>query len=336
MRLLIVTQAMDENDPVLGFFVTWVAALAEKFEHIEVVCLKEGTHALPMNVRVHSLGKENGRHGKFAYALRFMQLAWKLRREYDAAFVHMNQEYVLISGWLWKLLGKRVYLWRNHYAGSVLTDIAAAFCTNVFCTSSHSYTAKYRKTRLMPVGVDLARFHSDVHVSRSDNSLLFLARIAPSKRVEILLDALAILKKNGIAFSADIVGSPLPKDEAYDAFLKRSAEGLRLSEVSWKPGIPNAAAADAYRAHRIFVNTSPSGMFDKTIFEAAASGCMALASSDDWRKLAGDDFYFADAKGLAERLTALIARPPDTRKLEDIAQSQSLGALTDALAKAIS
>ena len=70
----------------------------------------------------------------------------------------MNQEYVLIAGWLWKLLGKRTYLWRNHYAGSWLTDVAAVFCTKVFCTSKHSYTVKYKKTVLMPVGVDTERF----------------------------------------------------------------------------------------------------------------------------------------------------------------------------------
>ena len=44
MKLLVVTQAMDEQDPVLGFFVRWVEELAKRAERIEVICLKEGKH----------------------------------------------------------------------------------------------------------------------------------------------------------------------------------------------------------------------------------------------------------------------------------------------------
>ena len=60
MRLLICTQAIDKNDPILGFFHRWVIEFAKHFEHISVICLREGTHTLPENVSVYSLGKEGG------------------------------------------------------------------------------------------------------------------------------------------------------------------------------------------------------------------------------------------------------------------------------------
>src|SRR5690349_15894229 len=132
MKLLIVTQTLDANDPVLGFFHSWVHALAPKFEKINVIALGVGVHLLPENVRVHSLGKEKGKRSAFSYALSFFSLAWHLQGEYDAVLVHMNQEYILLTGWLWKLLGKRIYMWRNHSAGSFLTDTAAAFCDKIF------------------------------------------------------------------------------------------------------------------------------------------------------------------------------------------------------------
>lgn len=159
MKLLIVAQVLDTEDPVLGFFHDWVHRLAHRIEHIEVICLREGKHELPQNVRVQSLGKERGRQSRITYAMRFLSYTWKLRGRYDAVFVHMNQEYVLLAGFWWLLLGKPVYLWRNHAQGSYLTDLAALFCRKVFCTSAHSYTAKYRKTVRMPVGVDTARFY---------------------------------------------------------------------------------------------------------------------------------------------------------------------------------
>lgn len=303
MKLLIVTQAVDSEDQVLGFFVRWIEELAKRVKDVEVICLKEGKHALSENVRVHSLKKERGapRYARrLVYAFRFWRLSWRLRNDYDAVFVHMNQEYILLAGPFWKMLGKRIYLWRNHYAGSLLTDVAAAFCTKVFCTSKHSYTAKYKKTVLMPVGVDTDRFSAGAHIVRKPHSILFLSRISPSKRPEMLIDALALLAVKSQTFNAIFVGSPLPKDVAYYESLKEKVRSLSLADsVTFLPGVPNAETPDLYRAHQIFVNTSQSGMFDKTLFEAAACGCRVFASSKDFATLAGEGSYFSDAEELS-------------------------------------
>jgi glycosyltransferase involved in cell wall biosynthesis len=287
---------------------------------------------------VYSLGKEKGGASALAYALRFIALAWKLRHDYEKVFVHMNQEYILIAGWLWELLNKPVYLWRNHYAGSWLTDLAASTCTKVFCTSKHSYTAKYRKTVLMPVGVDLERFTNTDPDARVPHSILFLARMAPSKRPELLLEALAILQQKGIDYSATFIGSPLPENEAYYASLKEQARAQDPEgRITITRGIPSAEAPAAFRAHEIFVNASRSGMFDKTLFEAAASGCLVLATSEDFRDAAGKDSYFENAEQLAERLAALLAYTADERirfseRMQALARSENLATLADQLA----
>ncbi len=284
MKLLICTQAVDENEPVLGFFVRWIEEFAKRCESVTVICLRAGEYSLPKNVRVHVLPTG----GRLDRTFALVRLSYRFRGEYDTVFVHMNQEYVLAAGWLWKLLGKRVYLWRNHYAGSLLTDMAAAFCTKVFCTSRYSYTAKYKKTVFMPVGIDTERFSEDVRVERVPHSILWLARIAPSKRLEMLLDALEQLAGQGVDFSARIVGSPLPEHQVYyDALKARVQKNNLTSHVTFVPGVPNTETPDLYRAHQIFVNTSPSGMLDKTIFEAAACGCAVIASSEDWSDIVG-------------------------------------------------
>ena len=339
MRLFVVTQAVDVRDPVLGFFVGWVGELAKHFERIEVVCLREGEHAFPANVGVHSLGKERGRpvFGAAAYALRFLALAWHLRESYDAVLVHMNQEYILIAGWLWKIFGKRVFLWRNHYAGSLLTDFAAAFSTKVLYTSRSSYTARYEKAVRMPVGVDTARFHPDGTTLRVPGSILFLARMAPSKRPEILVDALARLTRKNIDFTATFVGSPRSQDTTYYKRLMARVESLGLSNhVIFTPGLPNIETPALYRSHDIFVNASPSGMLDKTIFEAAASGCAVLASSEDIKEQLGDEYYFATVDELADKLQKLISSPSTHREqLAKLAEDNSLLQLGVTLTQAI-
>lgn len=337
MRLLFVTQAIDLDEPVLSAYHNWVRELATKYENITTICLKKGRYDLPENVRVHSLGKEKGAQLPLLYTLRFLWLSWKLRNEYDAVFVHMNQEYILISGVLWKLLGKRVYLWRNHYAGSFLTDIAVAFCTKVFCTSAHSYTAKYAKTVLMPVGVDTDRFSETTSVVRVPRSILFFARIAPSKRPDMFIEALGLLKKQRVSFVASIYGSPLPSDNSYYESLKTRVQKLGLEDVvTFYPGVPNSEAPSVYAAHEISVNCSPNGMFDKTLFEAAASGCIVLAESEDFKNAAGEQFHHTNYSELAGRLNEMLAVTRDERTritthMASLARSESLASLCDRL-----
>jgi hypothetical protein len=61
----------------------------------------------------------------------------------------------------------------------------------------------------------------------------------------------------------------------------------------------------------VFVNLSPSGMYDKTIFEAAACGALSVASSDDFAREADPRLSFpaGDAAVLAARLEALFDLP---------------------------
>ncbi len=309
MRLLIITQKMDARDSVLGFMNRWVSEFAQNFESIVVICLERGEVRVPANVSVVSLGKEEGK-SRLKYLWNFYRAVFSKQHLYDAVLVHMNQEYVLLGGLFWKLIRKKIYLWRNHYAGSVLTKIAALFCTNVFCTSKFSYTARYRKTILMPVGIDVEFYKPLPTVARVARSVLFYARIAPSKRPELLIEALGRLHARNVAFSADFYGAPHERDADYFEMLKRRADELRLRDrVQFPAGLPYTEGPRVYSAHEVFVNLSPSGMYDKTLFEAAACECMVLASSKDFSELVDERFVFPenDIQALSQKLESLLA-----------------------------
>ena len=333
MKLLIVTQSIDQENPVLGFFHEWVQVLASSYEHVEVICLYKGVCALPQNVTVHSLGKEEGTRSRLSYAYRFLALVWQLRGRYDRVFVHMNQEYVLLAGLLWQALQKKVFLWRNHYAGSWQTSLAMFFCTKTFYTSSHSYTARGARSVHMPVGVALPS--SEVApVQRVPRSILFLSRLHPSKRPLLFLETLAYLQAQGHSFTATIVGSPTKEKESYARMLKAKADTLQLTDrVTFVPGVPHRETRGIFSAHEFFVNTSPSGMFDKTLFEAAASSCMVISTSEDWKECAGEDFFGEDAPSLGRALEHWLSADEHTKQearatLLTVAKQHSLETLT--------
>lgn len=307
MKLLIITQKVNKNDPVLGFFHRWIFDFASVYESITVICLEKGEYDLPRNVSVLSLGKEGGQ-SKWKYLKNFYTYIFSKRKEYDAVFVHMNEEYVLLGGFLWKLLRKPIYMWRNHHSGSEFTNIVSLFCKNIFCTSKYSYTAKFKKTILMPVGVDTSIF-APYGKDKKPHSILFLARIAPVKKPDVLIRALGILATKKVPFCATIVGDPLPKDREYADSLRQVVQEEGVSDkVTFLPGIPNDQTPQIYNAHEVFVNLSSSGMYDKTIFEAMACESLVLASNENLRGLIDDGFIFAesDAVELASKLERII------------------------------
>ena len=284
MKLLIITQKVDRDDPILGFFHRWVMELSKHCQSMTVICLEKGAYNFPATVQVFSLGKEQ-KQSRLQYLSRFYKYIWQERKNYDAVLSHMNQEYILLAGWLWRLLGKRIYLWRNHYAGDELTDMAAVFCRKIFCTSHYSYTAKFKKTVLMPVGIDTDLFKPEREgQSYSPRSILFLARIAPSKRPDLLIDALKGLGDAGQIFTASIYGDASPSNEGYKRSLEKSVSSYGLDDkVIFREGVPNEQTVSIYQSHQIFVNLSPSGMYDKTIFEAMACGIIVLTSNKNLR-----------------------------------------------------
>jgi glycosyltransferase involved in cell wall biosynthesis len=186
----------------------------------------------------------------------------------------------------------------------------------------------------MPVGVDVDTFRSDATLARMPRSILSLGRISPSKKIDILVEALGILQKKSVAFpvafSATICGSDVGNEE-YAVSVKNRADELDLTDViAFKNGVPHSETPALYSAHEVFVNLSRSGMYDKTLFEAAASGCLVVSTSDDFNAHVDGRLSFDDtAEGLANTIENIFALPVAERvnlinDLETFAEDNSL------------
>lgn len=273
MRLLIITQKVDKNDPILGFFHRWLEEFAKNFEKVIVICLGKGQYDLPENVKVISLGKEEG-VSKAVYLSRFYLTIWEERVNYDAVFVHMNQEYVLLAGDMWRFLGKKVYLWRNHAQGNIWTRMAVWLSHKVFYTSSSSWTAGFSKSVQMPVGVDTEFFRQDPSVMRAPNSFLFLGRISPVKKALEFVEWFNDLEDK---FTATVAGPALAKDKEYYELVQSRAS----NRIKFVGPVTQEEALKLYQSHETYVNMTPAGSFDKTIVEAAASGMKLKVDNPD-------------------------------------------------------
>lgn len=285
MKLLIITQKVDKNDSILGFFHRWLEEFAKNYEKLTVICLYRGSYDLPQNVRVLSLGKED-KPSKLKYVFRFYKYIWQYRHDYQAVFVHMNQEYILLAAWYWHLMGKKIYLWRNHVIGNFLTRWAVLFSHKVFYTSSSAFVAHFKNSVVMPVGNDELFFSPVSGIERQKDTVCMLGRIAPIKNIDLALRAMSILVLAGKKITLTIVGSARPQEIAYYDSLTKYVQENNLSDyVFFVPEQPMDKHPEIFSAYSINLNLTASGSFDKTILGGISCGALPLVTNQSLKGL---------------------------------------------------
>jgi glycosyltransferase involved in cell wall biosynthesis len=317
---------VDKKSTMLGFFHNWIIELSKQYTHITVITLKAGEYELPSNVTVYSLGKEVAGTRfvprKIRYLFRFYYLVLTTIRTHDSVFIHQIQEYALLGGLLWRLYGTRVFLWRNHYAGNILTDIACRLSNTTFYTSDYSYNASFSNALKMPVGVDVESLKTTEVFSVPHNSILILARLDPSKKPEIVLHALKKLRDAGTVISADFVGGTNKNAfPHYEQEIMQLHANLELGDsVRFVGAVPSTETYKYYLSHEIYINVSKSGMLDKTIFKALAAGCLPLTTSLDFNEMiqpvVGDECKVSQdsVDSLVERLAYALSLSHEEKK----------------------
>ena len=130
----------------------------------------------------------------------------------------------------------------------------------------------------------------------------FLGRLAPEKSVELILEAGAKLKQDGVHFKMMIVGKGPSLDD-----LKEEARRLKIDDVVIFTGpVTSDQVPNYYHASDIFVSASITETQGLTFIEAQASGLVVLARHDKNLESVIVDgkngFYFTDAKDLAEKI----------------------------------
>lgn len=340
MRLLIVTQSMDENDPVLGFFVSWVREFAKHAEHIEVICLREGLHAIPGNVRVHHLGEGKGIR-KIARFIRYVFLVYSLRREYTHVYAHMSPEFVIAGAPVWFLSRKKATLWYNHTQKSFRLSLAARLVKLVFHTSPYAASAVFPHSRRMPAGIDTELFKPR-DVPKNPVSVYFQGRVAVSKRVREICEAVRKVREDGLPATLTVVG---PEDSQYVEELKEEYERMvRENALAFLGPRKPADTPFSYSAARVSVNLTAAGNYDKTVLESMACGTPVIVSSLAFEDMVPEEWTIPehDTHALAERIVAALRLPEGeyhelgTSLRGKVVQKHSLPKLGDELFSALS
>lgn len=288
MKLLIITQKVDKSDPILGFFHRWIEEFAKTFEKVTVICLERGHNSLIPGVKILSLGKEDGR-SKAEYIRRFYQYIWDERHEYDTVFVHMNPEYMVLGGALWRLLGKRLILWYVHKQKGLKLFFATMFSHRVFTSSKESFRLKSSKVRYVGHGIIMQPVCGG-RESSEQPVILHVGRITPIKRCEVLIEAISHLRKEFPKIKSVFVGAPITTEdrrymERLEALIRE--KGL-VEHVEFAGSVPPNMVRDRLCSAHATVNLAPSGGMDKAVLESLSVGVPAFFVNKAFLGVVGD------------------------------------------------
>ncbi|MBI5913468.1 glycosyltransferase family 4 protein [Candidatus Azambacteria bacterium] len=314
MRLLIVTQKVDESDAILGFFHGWIAEFAKHCERVTVICLEEGAHHLSENVKVFSLGKEK-KHSRLQYLAHFYRYIWQERNNYDVVFVHMNPEYIVLGGLLWKLLHKKITLWYTHKKIDVKLRIAVWLADVIFTASEKSFRLKSKKTKIMGHGIDTESFSPAIVPVGGDKIVLSVGRISPTKRQLDIVRAFESARKKVPAAVLYIVGIPvLKRNEEYLREIKEYLKTHRLEEcVKFFGAIPNKKMPPMYQKAAVAVNMSETGSIDKDVLEALSCGIPALTTNNAFRGVIPDELI-VNGDMMSGKIAGFLREEPHSEK----------------------
>lgn len=316
VKLLIITQIIDVNDSVLGFMHGWIEEFSKKCEKLTIICLQKGEYNLPDNVKILSLGKESG-YSRLKYIFRFYKYIWQERNNYDAVFVHMNSEYVVLGGLLWRLWNKEVSLWYAHGHVPFSLKIAEKLVNIIFTSTKSGCRIKSNKIKVIGQGIDVNKFKiksPKLKVKYDIFKIISIGRISPSKDYATLIKAVEILKDKGIKLSVEIIGSPATEaDKIYFQELNKLIEDKNLKDkIKFIGPVANKNIVSFLQNADFFVNMGQTGSLDKAMVEAMACGLPILTCNEALEEVLGDYqeelmYPKKDYRSLAEKIEYIFS-----------------------------
>lgn len=317
------TQKVDSNDPILGFFHRWIEEFAKRCQAVIAVCLEKGEHYLPGNVRVLSLGKESGQ-SRIKYAVNFYKYIWRERNNYDAVFVHMNPEYVVLGGLFWRFWDKKIALWYTHKSVNLKLRLATGLSHLIFTASPKSFRLKSKKVRITGHGIDTEFFWPKERSANDIFRMISVGRISGTKNQLSLVKMFAeLLPQTGKPVVLELIGSPVTEEDK--KYQRRIADYINVNELQNKVklvgAVPQGKLAEYYHDADLLVNLSQTGSLDKDVLEAAACNLDVLTTNEAFQDILPKQNLSKYAESDIKRaLLAKIERPIALTSLRTIVE----------------
>ncbi|HUF99351.1 MAG TPA: glycosyltransferase family 4 protein [Ilumatobacter sp.] len=318
--IIFVTQLVDPDDPVLGFTIRQIQALAQRARRVVVIANEVRHVPDDLGAEVVSLGKERG-HSSYRRGLRYELTLIRLARELHrpALFAHMCPQYLTLGAAVALPTKMPAILWFTHPSDSGALGRATRLADVVVTALPGSFPRQSVKVRPIGHAVDLDRFpFTDPVIAPGSCHLLAVGRTSRVKGYPLMIEAIARARAAGTDATLTIVGP-----STNDAEREHRTELVDLIErrdvadrVQLLDGVAHSQVAAFVHEATALVSATVAGSADKSVFEAMACGRPTLVSNPAFFPLMANSpislrFVADDPSSLAERISAIANASPD-------------------------
>jgi glycosyltransferase involved in cell wall biosynthesis len=211
------------------------------------------------------------------------------------------------TGWLDRRGVARAALPAAHAASTIMAVSSSVERT------IRTYAGDGPRVDVVPVGVDADRFRPS-SVPRAPDRILFVGFVNYTKGVDVLLDAMAILRDRGDPGRLTLVGGSFYRNtRRQEESLRRRAAQLALGDrVTFAGRLPHDEVARLMAESAVVVLPSRAESFGAVLVEALACGTPVVATrcggpEDIVVPAVGELVPVGDARALADALTSVLS-----------------------------
>ena len=234
------------------------------------------------------------------------------------AIRRLRRQVVSVSGRLFYALAVANYKYRTAYQATPSEHLIVGSRWSRNAIVAEGMPAE--RTHAVPYPVDLEVFHPD-RVEEPDPErpvLLALGRLEPRKRLDLLLDAFALVLEEVPAARLRIIGRPgyAPRQlQLLERFPRRDA-------VEYQPAVPRTEVPALLRGATVVVQTSENENFGSSVAEALACGTPVVVGPSngtaDYADATSDVFGEYEPRPVADSMLSVIKtrreRPGEVRE----------------------
>lgn len=288
MNVCYVCKAVDESNTTVATQVRWIQSLARhpRIDHVRVLTREVGSAELPPNVTLRCFGSRSWPRT----ILGFYREALRLRGpEVDFFFVAQGGPYPALLLPSKCLMRRPLYQWKAHPHVSSRMRFYARYCDDlIFTPTPGSFPMALASVRVVGHGIDTELFRPMERQNHAD--LLAIGRVAPVKRLELAIEALATCRDYwNLDLTLDIIGPCAARDEAYRQRLVDLIGERRLSgSVRFCGTVKHDDLPELLSGYRATLNLSRTA-FDKAAGESMAVGVPVITTNPCTSEMLPDD-----------------------------------------------
>jgi glycosyltransferase involved in cell wall biosynthesis len=293
MNLLIINFETDELHGALAWQAKVIKEISKHCKKVVVVTSRIGKFDTPPNVvmfqipmRPLKIPQRIG--GEWALNWHIYQLC--RQHKVDAIFIHMAHKWAYRLYPAVLLLKIPVVIWYAHISVTQSLKWAVRCAERVITSAPGGCRIDSPKVKIIGQGIDTELFQ--IPKNRKPKNILHVGRISHRKRIDLLIDVAAVIKKrNNIPdFKLELVGPVLsPEDIKYDWQMRNSILKQDIQDCVDIVGyVPFEYLPKYYENTALHLNVCETASIEKSIAEALSAGCPVLTTNPAFKNILKD------------------------------------------------